>query len=85
MPSGVYKRKQSLRPVRIGTLKESTVERELLAKVYAFLKANNIPETKFGRLSVKDPRLVHDIRLGRTLRQKTKQRVLDFIESYYAH
>jgi len=33
--------------------------------VERFLRETDMPPTRFGRLSVKDPRLVHDMRRGR--------------------
>ena len=37
----------------------------LLRKIEIFLKETNMPWTKFGRLSVRDPRFVEDLRNGR--------------------
>lgn len=38
-----------------------TVHRE----IEKFLRATNMPPTKFGRLAVRDPRIVLDLRMGR--------------------
>lgn len=38
-----------------------------LNTINRFLRATGLPETKFGRLAVKDPRLVGDLRRGRKL------------------
>ena len=38
-----------------------------------------MPPTKFGRLAVRDPRLVHDLRNGREPRQSMIDRVEAFI------
>lgn len=34
-------------------------------KIEKFLRATNMPPTKFGRLAVRDPRIVADLRMGR--------------------
>jgi hypothetical protein len=34
-------------------------------KIEKFLRATNMPPTKFGRLAVRDPRIVFDLRMGR--------------------
>ena len=36
-----------------------------LHKIDRYLRATAMPPTKFGRLAVRDPRLVHDLRRGR--------------------
>lgn len=51
----------------------------LLMKIDRFLKASGMPETKFGRLSVKDPRLVHDLKRGRQPGPRMIARVEAFI------
>lgn len=51
----------------------------LLMKIDRFLKASGMPETKFGRLSVKDPRLVHDLKRGRQPGPRMTARVEAFI------
>ncbi len=45
-----------------------------------FLRQNDMPPTKFGRLVAGDPRLVFDIRLGRELRPKLTERVRAFMQ-----
>ena len=37
----------------------------LLTDIDRYLRHTGMPETKFGRLAVRDPRLVHDLRRGR--------------------
>ncbi|WP_328799415.1 hypothetical protein [Sandaracinobacteroides hominis] len=39
------------------------------------LRLTNIPPSRFGRESVRDPRLVHDMRRGREPGRKVEQRV----------
>ena len=45
-----------------------------------FLRQNDMPPTKFGRLVAGDPRLVFDIRLGRELRPPLARRVRAFMQ-----
>ena len=52
----------------------------LLKEIEPFLRRTGMPATKFGRLSVKDPRLVHDLRRGREARDAMIARVRSFIE-----
>jgi hypothetical protein len=54
------------------------------AEIEAFLKALEIPPAKFGRLAVRDPRFVFDLRLGRNPRAGTVARVRAFMQSYQA-
>jgi len=51
----------------------------LLIKIDRFCRATRMPATKFGRLAVNDPRLVHDLKLGRQPRRKMVERVERFI------
>jgi hypothetical protein len=44
-----------------------------------YLRETGMPETKFGRLAVHDPRLVGDMRRGRQLGAVTKARVAAFM------
>ena len=37
----------------------------LLGEIDRYLRVTGMPSTKFGRLAVRDPRLVHDLRRGR--------------------
>lgn len=37
----------------------------ILGKIDRYLKAKQMAPTRFGRLAVRDPRLVHDLRRGR--------------------
>lgn len=41
---------------------------EILGKVERYLREHGLPQTKFGRLAVGDPRLVGDLRNGREMR-----------------
>ena len=51
----------------------------ILGKVERFLRRHDMPQTKFGRLAVNDPRLVGDLRRGRELREDTLKRVEAFL------
>jgi hypothetical protein len=50
-------------------------------KIEIYLKATKTPPTRFGRESVRDPRLVYDIRNGRHIGPRLAKRILAFIES----
>jgi len=52
----------------------------LLHAIEVCLKVTNIPPSRFGRDSVRDPRLVHDLRRGREPGQRMEQRVRRHIE-----
>lgn len=51
----------------------------LLIEIDRFLRRTRMPETKFGRLAVRDPRLVHDLRRGREPQPRMIARVRTFI------
>lgn len=51
----------------------------LLFKIQNYLRRTGMPETKFGRLAVNDPRLVGDLRRGRSPGTKLSARVERFI------
>ena len=50
-----------------------------LTKIERYLRATKLPETKFGRLAIHDPRLVGDLRRGRRLSERVKARVDAFM------
>lgn len=52
---------------------------ELLGLIERYLKQSHMPETKFGRLAVNDPRLVSDLRKGREPGAQMIARVAAFI------
>ena len=54
----------------------------LLVKIDRYLRHTLMPETRFGRLAVNDPRLVHDLRLGRQLRPETAAKVEAFLAGF---
>lgn len=51
----------------------------LLFKIQNYLRRTGMPETKFGRLAVNDPRLVGDLRRGRSPGIRMTARVERFI------
>lgn len=51
----------------------------LLFKIQNYLRRTGMPETKFGRLAVNDPRLVGDLRRGRSPGTRVSTRVERFI------
>ena len=51
----------------------------LLFEIEKFLRRTNMPPTRFGRLAVRDPRLVGDLRRGREARADMEQRIRSFI------
>ena len=52
---------------------------ELLFAIDRYLRGTGMPPTKFGRLSVNDPRLVGDLRRGRQPGPVVAARVQAFI------
>ena len=54
----------------------------LLIEIDRYLRRKRMPETKFGRLAVRDPRLVHDLRLGREPQPPMVARVRTFIAEH---
>lgn len=54
----------------------------LLREVEKFLRETDMPSTKFGRLSVRDPRLVGDLRNGRNAGDKLRNRVEHFMNNW---
>ncbi len=57
---------------------------EFLAEVEGFLERNRISATAFGRLSLKDPNFVRDLRKGREPKWARVQRVRDFMNCWAA-
>lgn len=51
-------------------------------KIERFLNQHAMPATKFGRLVARDPRLVLDMRNGRTLREPMIARAEAFMAAY---
>jgi len=51
----------------------------VLCKIERFLRRTDMPHTRFGRLAVRDPRLVHDLRNGREARPAMVARIEAFL------
>ena len=51
----------------------------LIRKIEVFLRRTGMRAATFGRLAVRDPRFVFDLRHGRTPRVRTEQRVEHFM------
>ena len=50
--------------------------------VEQFLTETGLPPTKFGRLAVRDPRLVFDMRNGREIGEQMAARLRAFMNDY---
>ncbi|MGL5837724.1 MAG: hypothetical protein ACRCY3_04410 [Sphingorhabdus sp.] len=55
---------------------------EINRKIERFLRRYDMAPTTFGRLAVRDPRLVHDMRRGRCLRSVMAARIESFMDAY---
>jgi len=56
----------------------------LLRKIEIFLHETDMPWTRFGRLSVRDPRFVQDLRNGRQPGTTVSERVENFMRMWRA-
>lgn len=54
----------------------------LARRIDLFLRKTRMPQTKFGRLAINDPRFVRDIRNGRVPGARIEQRVELFMNTY---
>ncbi len=54
----------------------------LIRKIEVFLRRTGMPATKFGRMAARDPRLVLDLRSGRTPRPSMEARVEHFMNTF---
>lgn len=50
--------------------------------VERFLREQELPPTKFGRLAARDPRLVLDMRMGREIRPEMETKLRDYIAAH---
>lgn len=53
---------------------------ELLEQIEAYLARSNVSPSTFGRLVVRDPRFVEDLRSGRRPGRKIQKRVSSFLD-----
>lgn len=51
----------------------------LLTRIEAYLRKTGTAPTRFGRDAVRDPRLVHDMRRGRTPGGRMTERVVAYL------
>lgn len=58
-----------------------TIQPVSLALILNVCCQYGLPVSRFGREAVKDPRLVHDMRLGRELRTETLAKVASYISA----
>ena len=56
----------------------------LLRRIERYLRETDTPPTRFGRLAVRDPRFVFDLRSGREPRPETEQRVQAWLDAHHA-
>jgi 2,4-dienoyl-CoA reductase-like NADH-dependent reductase (Old Yellow Enzyme family) len=56
----------------------------MLRTIETFLKRSGIAATQFGRDVARDPRLVHDMRLGRQLGPRLRMKVQAYIAEHQA-
>lgn len=54
----------------------------LIRTVEKFMREFGVPPTRFGRESIRDPRLVHDLRQGREPSERVKRRIEHFMNTY---
>ncbi|MGB3711420.1 MAG: hypothetical protein WA985_07000 [Erythrobacter sp.] len=54
----------------------------LIREVEQFLRRNDMPATKFGRLAAHDPRFVLDLRMGRIPRPATEARTREWMRQF---
>jgi hypothetical protein len=54
----------------------------VMPRIERFLKRTNMAATTFGRQSVRDPRLVFDLRNGRELTERMKRRLEHFMNNF---
>ena len=52
----------------------------LQTRIERYLRATGTPPTRFGRDAARDPRLVHDMRLGREIGPKLAARLAAYLE-----
>jgi hypothetical protein len=53
----------------------------LLQRIEAYLKLTGMAQSRFGRLAVRDPLFVAQLRRGRRARAATEEKVRTFLES----
>lgn len=56
----------------------------LIRRIEKFMRAHDMPATKFGRLAARDPRFVLDLRMGRVPRASTEARICRWMSEFEA-
>ncbi|HMT41583.1 MAG TPA: hypothetical protein PKC48_04830 [Sphingorhabdus sp.] len=54
----------------------------LLGEIEQYIERHGLSPTRFGRLAVKDPRFVEDLRSGRSPRRRTLERVSAYMREH---
>lgn len=54
---------------------------KLLRRIELYLRRARMSPTRFGRLAMRDPRFVKDLRAGRTLQRRTLARVTAWLKA----
>jgi tRNA-dihydrouridine synthase len=54
-------------------------EQGLAARIRRFLRVTGMSESAFGRCALGDPNLLRQVREGRSLTQRTEERIRDFL------
>ena len=62
-------------------IREGRGNLHLLRRIEIYLKRSGTPPARFGRESVRDPRLVFDLRRGREPRSNLKRRLGAFLDA----
>ncbi|HEX2763305.1 MAG TPA: hypothetical protein VHM92_05600 [Allosphingosinicella sp.] len=57
------------------------MDAQLLKRINRFLKRSRTPPTRFGRLALRDPQFVFDLRRGRTVRPPTRARLEAYLDA----
>jgi 2,4-dienoyl-CoA reductase-like NADH-dependent reductase (Old Yellow Enzyme family) len=56
------------------------METQLLEQIEQYLVRTQLSPTRFGRIVVRDPRFVEDLRAGRQPRQRTMEKVSAYLK-----
>jgi hypothetical protein len=62
-----------------GSGQKENRDMPVLRKIESYLRKSKMPETRFGRMAVNDPRLVRDLRNGREPGFRLTQRIEAFL------
>ncbi|WP_284734538.1 hypothetical protein [Sphingosinicella terrae] len=65
---------------RIGNI-DSEGAMEIRQRIEIYLRQSGMKPARFGREVLNDPGLVFDLRNGRVLRARTRQRLIDWLDA----